>query len=597
MDTLSTEVLIRIFSRLSVNDKLESILACRKWHIIITENILFKCLTINKTRDFSKAIDLFNKNQRFGRQVENLTIRDFKLDIFSILSLPGLFPNLKDFIWIEYPRSDNRTTLQLPPPHVYQQEFSKWEKLVNVCLKVEQLPFASMLFESPRLTHLTSLFVDFNSLYPNRIFYESVLLEIRPTIKSMIKNIKHAPSLKRFTLNCPVLDLDDMESLHSGAPKLEFIHARCTIISGGVNDNISINGDKTKVLNADGLPIAQNRADNVKVILINFAVTSSIYAGSINSSKDALIKWLIYIGCKYNDAKIKVVGMTKFLVGVKQIPEFEQPMVTIISKMSEITSYHAFLYPITKPIMDAIDGHSGNLKQLFLYSDDLELIEPQLDHVYASRHSNVINQLHINVQGRYIEESQTSNIIFLGLSQHLQSLTYLSMTCIMDYCALTKMFQFLPSLLILTLNSIQIDVDSNIGMVPIIPSKIRNLNLTLSCKRTTSMLQLNKVMKFVLQSCSLLTHFTLYGNLSPFPISGALVLWFFYHQELKEISIDVKGVNYYTFSWETGKQGLGWANSNETLEIDDPTDMKLHVDIASINKEVIMNLKKAPVYQ
>lgn len=310
---------------------------------------------------------------------------------------------------------------------MYQRELITWEKLVNVTIKVEQLPFASMLFESPRLTHLTSLHVDFYLLYPEGILYDSVLLEIRPIVKSMIKNIKHAPSLERFSLNCPVLDLDDRETLHSGASKLEFIYASCTIISGGANDNMSINGDKTKVINAGGLPIAQNRADNVKDIYIGFFVTSGIGAESINGSKDGLIKWLIYVGCKYNDAKIKLIGMTNLLIGLKQIPEFEQLMVTIISKMSEITSYHAFLYPITKPIMDAIDDHSGNLEQLYLYSDDLALIEPRLNHVYASRHSKAINQLHINVQDIHIKESQTSNNIFSGLSRHLQGLTYLNM--------------------------------------------------------------------------------------------------------------------------------------------------------------------------
>lgn len=111
MNTLSTETLIQIFSNLNVNDKLESILACRKWRTIITENILYKCLKINNTSDFSKAIDLFDRNQRFGRLVENLTVSDFKLDMFSILSLPRLFPNLKDFKWTEDPRPDNRTIL------------------------------------------------------------------------------------------------------------------------------------------------------------------------------------------------------------------------------------------------------------------------------------------------------------------------------------------------------------------------------------------------------------------------------------------------------------------------------------------------------
>lgn len=108
------------------------------------------------------------------------------------------------------------------------------------------------------------------------------------------------------------------------------------------------------------------------------------------------------------------------------------------------------------------------------------------------------------------------------------------------------------------------------------------------------MYQVNQLLEFVLQSCLLLTNFTLKGDLLLFN-SGILRLCFFYHENLKYITVKVKGIQYYTFVWDKGKRGLEWADYDEPLETNDTTGRKLHADISWRNEGVELNLNKAPV--
>lgn len=127
MEKLSTEVLIPIFSQLDINNKLECILVCKKWHNIITRNTLYKQLKFKNIVTFNRAINLFNKKQEFGQLVEVLLIEKFELDIFSILFMPTKFPNLKTLDWSEVKRSAEQCRTidilpkELPSPQIYQK--------------------------------------------------------------------------------------------------------------------------------------------------------------------------------------------------------------------------------------------------------------------------------------------------------------------------------------------------------------------------------------------------------------------------------------------------------------------------------------------
>ncbi|KAI7878383.1 uncharacterized protein EV154DRAFT_55743 [Mucor mucedo] len=179
------------------------------------------------------------------------------------------------------------------------------------------------------------------------------------------------------------------------------------------------------------------------------------------------------------------------------------------------------------------------------------------------------------------------------LDLHLESLLDLGITCAIFQSAL-KLLQNLPSLQILSLDSVHFDEDKNVAIVPILKSKIQKLYLTLNCKENSTMQQQNQVMEFVIQSCPLLVDFSLSGTMLLSKIRS-LKLCFFYHEDLKTIKINIKGVHYYVFSWKDGKQGLQWEDYNGAVKNWDLTWKKLHVDIAWRNKDAQLILAKAPV--
>lgn len=164
MNKLRTEVLIPIFSQLSINDKLECILVCKKWYIIMAENSLYMQLSFSNVNNFNKALDLFDKKQKFGCYVESLTISpSCEIDTVSIFLMPRQFPNLKHLNWKEDIRPTEErleydiSIKNLPPSSVCQRELKKWNLLQTIDIGLKRLPFMKTLLESSPLDYLTYL--------------------------------------------------------------------------------------------------------------------------------------------------------------------------------------------------------------------------------------------------------------------------------------------------------------------------------------------------------------------------------------------------------------------------------------------------------
>ncbi|KAG2207768.1 hypothetical protein INT47_011888 [Mucor saturninus] len=563
----------------------------------MAENYLYKQLDFCNINNFNKALDLFAIKPKFGNHVESLTIQSCEIDIVSMFLLPKQFPNTKHLYWWEDVREeeeriDNDISIKnLPHPLIYRRELSKWNQLESVDIRTERLPFLTMLLESSLLDNLTSVTICFNPWHLDNYFDRQTLPKLRPIVKSFISNIKNAPSLKLLAMECAVLDLSDMEELHASVPKLKSLELFCTAISGGATDDWLISTDKKSVLDNNGMAVALNTASTVEKLSIIFYNTMSGIHNIQGDLKDTMRKWLIYIGCKYTDAEIDLKGWAnQYLPGIN---DFHEPIMTTIQRGPNSTTYHAFLYPITKSIMNAIGDRKVELKSLYLYTDVLRSLLTQLDIVKLSGQAKTINRLEINLEGVDVRKGLILESIMSGLSLHFTSLLNLNITCTIFHYALIKLLQGLPSLQILSLDYVYF-VNNNVVLVPIVRSKMKKLYLTLSCGGTSTMHEVNRVMDFVLQSCPLLVDFSLSGTMSLSKIK-ILKLCFFYHEDLKTIKIDIKGVHYYVFSWTEGKQGFQWADYNELADKQDPTNERLHVDIAWRNKDAQLILAKAPV--
>lgn len=450
-----------------------------------------------------------------------------------------------------------------------------------------------MLLESTTLANLTSLSISFFCLGVDEYFEEPSLNRVRPFVKSIMKNIKSAPALEELELSHPVLDLDDMEELHAGTPNLLRIYLYCVAIGGGTLNDMIISSDG--MWNINGVPIGQRPANKVKHVTIEFYLneTPASMHNIDEDLKEVMISWLTYIGCKYNS--ITYMSLKGWLCTyLKEIPEFEQPILKIINKLARVKTHEAFFYPVTRSVADALDNNADEtLKNLTIYGGEIDEIETQLNHIIASRQAKTIRYLHMNGADIDIMSCPSFTRILSGLGQHFHSMVNLSLSCNMHYSAIVKVLQLLPNLYTLQLNAVKIDMGEGAPIVPITKCNIHSLFITLECERRSTMYQVNQVMEFLIQSCPLLTRVMLMGNLPS--NKGILRLCFFNHPNLRGLIINLKGVHYYTFPWVNGKQGIEWANYNEKVETKDDTGTRLHVDISWKYKPIELDLAKAPV--
>lgn len=600
MSILSTEILIPIFLQISISDKLECILVCKRWYIILTENVLYKQLQFSNMDDFNKAIDLLEKKPYISNSVESLTVKKCEIDTVSIFLMPRQFPNIKALSWKENIRPTEErlkhdiSIKHLPSPYIYRRELKRWNQLESIDIELERLPFLTMLLESSSFNNLTFIRICFKPWHLSNYFDTQTLSKIRPNVKSLINTIKNAPSLEHLIMECSVLDLDDMEELHASLPKLKKLLLFCTAIYGGSTDNMTISADKKTIINSHGMAIAQNTANTVEELSIVFYISNILGIHNVDGDlKDTMQKWLIYIGCKYYEASITLKGWGDQYL--PQIPEFYQPILTILRKMPTIVNYHAFLHPITLSIINTIDSRECKLETLNLYTNVLQSLQAQLHNVSVSNQSKTLYYLKINSKGMLLQRCHAWNNITSSFSKYFSSLITLNITCTIYHCALVELFQSLPSSLqILSLNSLTFDINDDVVMMPLKECKINSLYLTLTCTRTSNMHQMNYTLEYILQSCPYLSDFTLNGQMWSADIP-MLKLCFFNHKALRKITIDFKGVQYYTFSWIKGKESRPWADYDELARVTDLTGKKFHIDVSWRNKNLELNLAKAPV--
>ncbi|KAI7888482.1 uncharacterized protein EV154DRAFT_517585 [Mucor mucedo] len=598
MNKLPAEVLIPIFSYLNKPDHLECVHVCKQWYEIISNSFLYQKVKFGTADNLHKAIDLFDRKRKFGELVEDLTIRNCRLDVYSILSMPRQIPNVKFLNWSEPGRpSSQRRRLDdatdIPSKLVYNRELGKWKNIEKITARVERLPFVSMLLESTPLIHLTELDLSFDSLAVCGVFDEDSLDRIHAYVKLLMKNIKSAPELREIKLIHPVLDLDEMELLHAGTPKLKKIEFEGVVLGSGAQSDMVVIGDTMRY--REGRSIAQEPADSITQLLISFVVNadpSSIH-NVAGPAKEVMFNWLSYIGIKYNNLEywmLKGQGKTY----LPRIQEFEQPTVKIISKLKKIKTYHAFLYPITKAVTDAFDrNENGTLKSLLLYTDSLEELESQINFVNTSKQARTITTLRINGQGMDMVDCPVFDTLLAGLAQNFIALRSLMIKVNMHYSAMVKFLRTLPELTVLHVFNLRINLGESMPFAPIVKCNLHHLSVDLDCEKKSTMYQLNQYLDFLLQSCPQLINFRIGGKLAF--VRGIVRLCFFDHPNLESIFVKIQGVQYYTFPWTDGKQGIEWENYHKEAVVKDMTGTKLHVEISFRGDQVKLDLAKAPV--
>lgn len=136
MNNLPSETITEIASYLYVRDRLECVCVSKRWKELITNTNLFETVKISGIANFIKAINFFDSRRELASTVKNLTINNCEMDAVYVLSLPGLFPNVKSFSWDEelvygafqYQDVDN-DGIEYPTDIMCTHAFEKWNKI------------------------------------------------------------------------------------------------------------------------------------------------------------------------------------------------------------------------------------------------------------------------------------------------------------------------------------------------------------------------------------------------------------------------------------------------------------------------------------
>lgn len=595
MKELPTEVFIPVISLLTTSDKLECLLVCRRWHSCITENLLYKELYFNKnTTKLYDAVGLFLDNKK-GSVVRKLVIDNCELDVHTILSLPRYFPNLRDFQWTEdsdFPwdiikKPTANMTYYYPPARIYSKYLNQWKStLVKISTNIESTPLVTMLLSSATFTDLTSISVSFQRSLINLGLNNASVAKIIPLVKQLINTIGNAPALETLHLYYLVIDLDDMEELHRAVPKLETLYMEhCRICES--ETSLKLNRDRQLVLDHEGFQF---------VNCIAKLTSLTIYFDNMFSLHDKVLPvWLTYISCKYDCLVDLDIGITNHDYEESMpIEDFRIPVLKILSKIKRMTSYKARLYPFTLDLIHVIDCNKGKLKEIAIYSNEARDIQNQLKCVNKSRQAKTIEKVNIVVAEVELGGGAIFNWIISGMSAHLLNLSCLHIEGCVRYSGLVLILRLLVKLEELSLNAIEIKDTEIIRPKMATKGRIKSLKTMLYGADGVSSEIMSTVIRLMLQSCPLLENFTISGDFTHF-CYGALNLCFFYHDQLKSIHVNIEGAQYYTFSWEDGKQELEWADYDTPLETNDETRTNFHIDIVWRAPDVVLHLTKLPV--
>jgi hypothetical protein len=110
-------------------------------------------------------------------------------------------------------------------------------------------------------------------------FSPSTLKMLRPYGKALIKNIKNVPNLQHFALRYYALDLEDMEELHSHAPKLQHLELENTCVyTADTNKKLTVESAGKLVTNGKGLGVDIKPASEMNSLSLEFMVISRSFS-------------------------------------------------------------------------------------------------------------------------------------------------------------------------------------------------------------------------------------------------------------------------------------------------------------------------------
>lgn len=531
MDRLPREVLVLINSYLDVRTRISYLRVCKYVYSVVNQ-ALCQHLTLKSPDRFDKVFVAFKQQKEKRHQITSLQLSDCDLDIFTILSLPDLFPNLKRLVL------DSTIVYSL----CYERSLQQLEKLKNlerldVTIK-NGFNFAATLFLSTTLVNLTYL----------RLKGFENKTDLMLTVVDSIEK-------------CPALTTLELEDFHIGLDDLEQIDETLKNLTKLVLKKVHfIHRPSVRIITSGETAILKDRYGEERTIQPN-SVLRSFYMSKTQTRnspgspaiKKQLDNLIQYVTLKYSSLNSLTLEAT-YLDGGRIYPvhSFQENMLDLISRLSNLTHYAIQLEPLSDSVTQAIEQNENmKLKSIDVRVDG-KAIEIQFPNMIKPCFTDTVESLRI----KYIADRFRPNLHYMDyMIYHItqfRRLTKLELdtteTCGHDYGFLVNVIQKMPNLNTLTLGKFACDPITypTFNINDIARSNIKYLKLRLAIRRKGTRSLINDIFQFCIKSCPYLVDFEVVGKLHC--NWGNVNLDFRNNLHIKSLTVDLKGCLFYTFN-------------------------------------------------
>jgi hypothetical protein len=606
MNRLPKEIFSLILSNLDMQDKLTCIRVCRRWYDIICNTNLYQKLNIAGDMErLNEAFALFYENEQFGRQVTELSLRHFYPDMFIMLTLPKLLPNVKHLKWDNWLSSKFKNG-DAPPKRICDLAFKNWNKLEEAAIKMKTTDFPMVLFllGSSEFANLTKLDIEIS---PAKRTFDEIYLK-RRLGRELIENLKNATTLVHLRLGYAAIDFEDMELLHSNLPHLQNLEL--------FNTNLFVSYDnRNAILSHDGNILLDNggfgivKTPNCKLKSISLGIQAyALPAWTTPEFQDTVRMWMTYISTKFTHIQHLAIGRStnRYISMPLDIELFEQPLLNCFKTMKNLASVDMEVYPLTRKILKELDDNNHKLTTVTLFVDR-NIYNERLEDLGSFGSKEYIKELNI-IQTRAMNDSLGVNQIafdylLIKVCRQMPSLEALKIDSSFNVRPFTPSILFELVDLLRNLKSLylsHLDFCSLGEEVKVLddPCQLRSLNISLGmfayfrCFDNAS-----TVMDAILHSCPYLEEIVISGEIAVSSITENADLRFdFSHlKHLKKISVHIFGVSYYKLNTPGKLYHERWLDYN-TPYLQEPSlhEHYFQVDLKWIPKKVsTINLSPA----
>lgn len=264
IDRIPLEILLHCLSYLPLNEKLECLRVNKStYNVIHTSDALYESVTITNLEDFTNMHTFFTKYKELSKHVKKLHISDTTLDVNTYMALPALFPNVKDFSFID---TDN-------PERDYDDK--------KVCAAFK--PWAETLLSLQEFgTPVAAFSLLANVACPQlrNLSLNMIGMEDEEAKFALYDYLENCPNVRLLDLKYLNTTIDHMEQIHDHLPNLEVL----SLTQVGLPENDS-----------DEDP--PNQAEKLETVFISDFTVVTDFDG-----------WLLYMALKYPNLKNLVVG-------------------------------------------------------------------------------------------------------------------------------------------------------------------------------------------------------------------------------------------------------------------------------------------------